>query len=182
MKIIQHGFTMTEMVAVMAIVAILMALGVPSYRYVTNSNRMSAEVNGLLGDMQFARSEAIKEGRTVTICVSGDGASCTNSTLWQRGWIVFSDVNNDATRQAATEPVLRVQPPFSGSDTLQDSANTLQSVTFNREGFATGLPAGGATIVVHDLNSNPVWTRCLSISLVGMLTTTTHTKSPAQCT
>jgi type IV fimbrial biogenesis protein FimT len=49
------GFTLIELIVVITIVSILMAVGVPSYRYVTNSNRMSAEVNGLLGDLQFAR-------------------------------------------------------------------------------------------------------------------------------
>ena len=66
------GFTLVELVTVMTIVAVLMALGVPSYQYVTNANRISSEVNGLLGDMQYARSEAIKEGQTVTICSSAN--------------------------------------------------------------------------------------------------------------
>ena len=55
----QTGFSMTELMVVMAIVAILLGIGVPSYRYITNSYRMSAEVNGLLGDLQYARAEAI---------------------------------------------------------------------------------------------------------------------------
>ena len=65
----QTGFTLTELMVVVAIVAILLGIGVPSYRYISNSYRMSAEVNGLLGDLQYARSEAIKEGQTVTTCV-----------------------------------------------------------------------------------------------------------------
>src|SRR5437868_13985388 len=54
---LRSGFTLTELMAVIAIAAILMAIGVPSYRYVGASYRMSSEVNGLLGDLQFARSE-----------------------------------------------------------------------------------------------------------------------------
>ena len=77
------GFTMTEMVITMAIVAILMAIGVPSFKYVTTSNRLSTEVNGLLGDMQFARSEAIKEGLPVTVCSSLSGTQCDGGNNWQ---------------------------------------------------------------------------------------------------
>ena len=44
----QRGFTMLELVVVMSIVAILMAIAIPSYRYVTNGNRIAAEINGLL--------------------------------------------------------------------------------------------------------------------------------------
>ena len=57
----QRGFSLTELVMVMAIVAILLAIGVPSYRYIGNSYRMSSEVNGLLGDLMLARAEAIKD-------------------------------------------------------------------------------------------------------------------------
>src|SRR5438874_13781183 len=83
----------------------------PSYRYIANSYRMSAEVNGLLGDLQYARSEAIKEGQTVTTCVSADGTGCTGGTAWANGWIVFSDPNANATVDAG-ETVLRVQGAF----------------------------------------------------------------------
>jgi prepilin-type N-terminal cleavage/methylation domain-containing protein len=84
----QGGFTVTELMVVVAIVAILLSLGMPSFRYLTNAYRMSAEVNGLLGDLQYARSEAIREGQAVTACVSADGTSCTGGANWASGWIV----------------------------------------------------------------------------------------------
>ena len=73
------GFTVTELVIVMTIVGILTAIGVPSYKYVTTSNRISSEINSLLGDMQFARSQAIKQGLTVTVCTS-------STTRRRYGW------------------------------------------------------------------------------------------------
>src|SRR5215475_11557742 len=92
----QNGFTMTELLVTMAIVAILLGIAVPSYRYITNSYRLSGEINSLLGDMQFARAEAIKEGRSVVVCASAAPyTSCSNSTTWNAGWIVFSDANNN---------------------------------------------------------------------------------------
>ena len=111
----QSGFTITELMVVVAIVAILMAIGVPSYRYITNSYRMSAEVNGLLGDLQYARSEAIKEGQTVTACVSTNGTACDGGANinWASGWIVFSDPNGNAAVDAG-DTVLRVQAAFTG--------------------------------------------------------------------
>src|ERR1700730_9527611 len=126
------GFTMVELLMTIAIGSIVMMLAVPSFRYVTNSNRIAGEINGLLGDLQFARAEAIKEGRSVTACVSTDGANCTISTLWQSGWIVFSDPANTGVPAAGS--VLRVQKTFSGTDTFVAS-NGLTAVTFNREGY-----------------------------------------------
>jgi type IV fimbrial biogenesis protein FimT len=158
--------TMTEMVVVMAIVGILVGLGVPSFRYVTNSNRLSSEVDALLGDMQFARSESLREGRTVTVCISSNGTSCAGSTTytWQSGWVVFSDLNNDGVI-GATDPVLRVQRTFSSTDDFQDSAKTVTQVRFNREGFATGMPNTLAVglyrardgILGDIIDSSPAW-------------------------
>src|SRR5882672_3874940 len=114
------GFTLVEMIISVAVAAILLTIGIPSFRYVTNSNRIAAEINGLLGDMQFARSEAVKEGIPVSVCVSSNSTACdgVNVTTWQNGWIVFSDANNDAAVDGGNDVVLRVQKPFASTDTF----------------------------------------------------------------
>jgi type IV fimbrial biogenesis protein FimT len=162
------GFTMVELMMTIAIGSIVLMLAVPSFRYVTNSNRIAAEINGLLGDLQFARSEAIKEGRTVTVCISSDGSNCLNPNpaAWQNGWIVFSDPAN--TGVPAVGSILRVQKTFSGTDTFLAS-NALTAVTFNREGYAAGI-AAGQLFTLHDSTNTSAWTRCLSLNLVGQMT------------
>lgn len=166
------GFTLTELVVVMTIVGILTAIGVPSFKYVTTSNRMSTEVNALLGDMQFARSQAVKEGQTVTICTSTDGATCvgTGGVNWQVGWIVFLDTNGNHVVDA-NEAVLRKQPAFTGSDTFVASAATFTYATFNRMGYA---PTGSATTInvsLHDSTANTSWIRCLAVNPIGSAVT-----------
>jgi len=175
------GFSITELMVVVAIVAILLGIGAPSYRYITNSYRMSAEVNGLLGDLQYARAEAIREGQTVTACVSSDGASCTGDADWARGWIVFSDPNNNQTLAGG---VLRVQGAFTGTtpDTFIADSN-VTAITYNREGFATTAAGfAGTTLTLHDSTANSAWSRCLVITAVGLMTTQTHVSNPGTCT
>jgi type IV fimbrial biogenesis protein FimT len=163
------GMTMTELLIVILIVAILTGIGVPSFLSVTNSNRISGEVNGLLGDLQYARSEAIKEGQPVTVCSSTDGLTCAASTNWKTGWIVFSDVNGSKTVDPG-DAILRTQPTFSGTDTFV-ADNNLSSVTFNREGFGNTGTANVATITLRALVPNIVTTRCVTVTPVGMVTT-----------
>jgi len=167
------GFTLVEMLMTVAVAAILLVIGIPSFRYVTNSNRIAAEINGLLGDMQFARSEAVKEGIQVTVCVSSNSTACDglNVNTWQNGWIVFSDVNANAAVDAGAV-ILRVQKPFSSTDTFV-ATNTVGAVTFNREGYGNGI-ANGTLIALHDSTNNSSWTRCLSINRVGMMLTQTY--------
>jgi type IV fimbrial biogenesis protein FimT len=177
------GVTLVELMMTVALVSVLMAIGVPSYKYVTNANRLAAEVNGLLGDMQFARAEAIKEGQTVVVCSSTDRATCANTNHWKTGWIVFSDVNFNGTVDAG-ETIWRVQNAFNSLDTF-DADNNIGAVTFNREGFAPG--ANAVTITLKDSTANQKWTRCLKVSIVGMLVTTrystlTNPSWPGPCT
>ena len=162
------GVSLLELLVVITIGSILLSIGVPSYRSVTNSNRIAAEVNGLLGDMQYARAEAIRRGQTVTVCASTDGATCSNATTWQSGWLVFSNPNGDTTVDPG-DTVLRAQAAFSGTDTFQAS-NGVGAVTFNREGFAVGV-ANGALLTLHDATNNSAWTRCLSITRIGLMAT-----------
>jgi len=109
----------------------------------------------------------------VTVCVSTDGASCANTTTWQSGWIVFSDANGNAAVDAlAGDVVLRVQTTFASTDTFVAN-NNVGAVTFNRQGYANGI-ANGTLITLHDSVPTPSWIRCLSINLVGMMTSQTY--------
>ena len=176
------GFTMIEMLITIAVAAILMGIAIPSFRYITNANRIASEINGLVGDLQLARAQAIKEGRTVTVCQSSDSATCTNSTSWASGWIVFSDPANVGVYDAG-EVYIRKQKPFSGSDTLT-SSNGVWAITFNREGYAVGMPNNGTLMSLHDSSNTSAWTRCLLINLSGQMTSQMYgaTNNGVTCT
>jgi type IV fimbrial biogenesis protein FimT len=165
----QSGVTLIELLVVIGIATILAAVGIPSYKYVTKANRASNEINSLLGDMQFARYEAVKEGLTVQVCPGGATATtCTASATWGGGWIVLS--NAAATGGASI--VLRRGLPFSSfnsTDTLTNGAGT-SPISFNREGFASGLGAN-AVFTLHDSTSTSSYTRCLVVGVSGALAT-----------
>ena len=165
----QAGFTISELLVTMVIVGILLSVGVPSYRYINNSYRMSAEINSLAGDLMYARTEAIREGQPVAICVSSDGLTCSGATTWANGWIVFPDPgNNGANDVPAT--VLHVQQAFTGAQPdVFTLANPVSSIIFNREGFAQGdLGAAFAAnqFTLKDASANAAWT---------------HVSAPAVC-
>jgi len=175
------GYTLLEVLIVMSVVAILAAIAVPSFKYVTTSYRISAEVNALLGDMQFARSEALKQGQWVTICASTDGATCVGSgKAWNTGWIVFLDSNQNQTVNP-NEAVIRVQPAFTGSDTFNASTGTFWYLTYAPGGYApTGL-AAAITLNLHDSSNNSQYTRCLQITQMGTPTTETYGNGSPAC-
>jgi type IV fimbrial biogenesis protein FimT len=189
-----RGFSLVELITVMAIVGIAIGIAVPSYKYVTNSNRVSAEVNQLLGDMQYARSEAVKEGSFVSVCpgtVSTSGSTVTGTCAssganWQNGWFVFSDVNGNGTFDTGDQ-VLRTQTAFTSNDTFASSDSSVKVVTFNREGFTLSIPssdtsgANGGLLMKLNAATGPTnqqWERCLQISYAGLMQTMRGGNSP----
>lgn len=86
-----RGFTLVELMIVIAILSILITVGIPSFSNFLSDNRMSSFTNDLVADLNLARSEAIKRNLPVSICASSDQTSCSNATEWATGWIIFTD-------------------------------------------------------------------------------------------
>jgi type IV fimbrial biogenesis protein FimT len=172
------GFSVTELVVVMTIVGILTAIGTPTFKYVTTSNRIAGEVNGLLGDLQFARTEAIKNGAFVSVC-AGSGTTCSGSPDWQSGWIVFLDLTG--TGQFATgDTVLRTQPAFTSTDTFI-AGSSLTSITYNRMGYAPTGKAATVNISLHDSTNTQNYIRCLAVTPIGAPSTEVYNAGSPAC-
>jgi len=94
-----RGFTLVELMITITILAILLAVAVPSFNSTIRQNQIISESNNLLSSIMYARSEASKRGSNVSICSSSNGSSCANSTDWSTGWII-TDTNGNVLRTA----------------------------------------------------------------------------------
>ncbi|WP_104655331.1 GspH/FimT family pseudopilin [Ralstonia insidiosa] len=165
------GISLVELLVTLAIVAVLAIIATPSYVGLTQQVRLQAEVNSLVNDLQFARSEAIKRGLPVSLCPSSNGTSCNtvNPTYWENGWIVFNDVNGSGTTDSASDVPLRVRAPLTNNDTFRATASSpaASAVTYSRDGFAMNLANGTVTMALRTSPPNNNATRCVEINLVG---------------
>jgi type IV fimbrial biogenesis protein FimT len=146
------GFTLIELMVVIAIIAIGLGIAAPSVRNLTLNAQMSAQANDLLADLSLARSEAIKRNARVAICSSSTGLACTGGTAlrpgaWEVGRIVFVDTDQDGLLDAGEE-ILRAAPEAPVGNTVtvtgDAAAGTGRSVHYRSSGSMT---AGGAPVV-----------------------------------
>lgn len=133
------GFTLIEVIIALVISALLLAVALPNFRSVIQNYRITTYTNDLVGDLNFARSEAIKRNVNVGIlCVTRAAAitPCTGGT-WESGRIVFVDENNDNT-WTANEKTLRVRAGVDETNitihTPPPAPGTQTVYTFDRRG------------------------------------------------
>lgn len=164
MRAIQTGLTAIESMTVLAIVAVLSAVAVPSFGPMIEGNRLATRANNFIGDVQLARYEAIKHGLPVTMCVSTDSKTCTDSTDWQKGWLVFTDTNHNQTVDG-DDAVLRQQPGWDGRDALTPGGD-VAALTFSRDGFVMNLP-GTVSWSLAAQEGESSNRRCISMNITG---------------
>lgn len=69
-----RGFSLIELMVAVAILAILLALAVPSFQDMIQRNRVRTAAADLTDSLNLARSEAIKRGSSTRLCIDGDNA------------------------------------------------------------------------------------------------------------
>ena len=124
------GFTLIELIVTIAIAAIVLVMGVPSFQDTIRNNRLATQANELISALNLARSEAIKRGVTVSICKSANGSTCGGSG-WSNGWIVFVNRDNDSPAQVdAGEEILRVYGPVPTNYSLNANNNFTNYISY----------------------------------------------------
>ena len=131
------GFTLIELIITITIVGIMVALAAPGMGTIIKNQRLTAQANDLVADLNLARSEAVKRATWVTICktanpnASSPACDTTASNQWTAGRIVFVDSGsgtstNDGNGVINTnEIVLRVRQGLEGGNKLHgDSVYT----------------------------------------------------------
>lgn len=71
------GFTLVELMITLAVAAILLTVGIPSFRDFVMNNRITTQANEFVASIHLARSLAIKHQRPTQICVSANPTAAT---------------------------------------------------------------------------------------------------------
>ena len=138
-----RGFTLTELMVTVTIAAILLAIGIPSFRSFILGQRVKTASFDTGYTLTLARSEAIKRNSDVVITPASGG--------WQNGWTV---TNGDTTlSQQAAYPGVTI-------------TSSVTSLTYSNSGRLTGTV--NPTFEISDINDAS--TRCITVNLSGLPT------------
>jgi type IV fimbrial biogenesis protein FimT len=156
-----EGFTLVELLVTMAIMAVLLAVVVPTFKETRQANQLASYVNTLHASLILARGEAVKRNGRVVVCKSADGAACVTAGRWDQGWIVFWDSDNDAVLDAGETLIQRQTSLVSGFH-LTGNNNVENYISFRETGAANP-----GTFTLCQQSSSSTKARQLIVSSAG---------------
>lgn len=136
------GFTLIELMVTIAIVAVLLGIGVPSFQGFVAGQRVKTASYDISSALIYARSEALKRNADVVMTPASGG--------WQNGWSV--------TAGTAT---LNRHDPFTGLAISGPTTNPTYASNGRLKAAITSFNIGAS-----GTTSTP--NRCVSIDLSGL--------------
>lgn len=151
-----RGFTLVELLTVIAMLAVLTSLAVPTFRNLQQDAARTREVNQFLQAVHLARGEAMTRNSIVSLCPSADATSCSSpGSPWDQGWIVFANPDGGTPAlRISGEPLLAAGPAWT-TGRVYANRSTLSFRPFGQSGVtatftfcdARGTSAARAVII-----------------------------------
>jgi prepilin-type N-terminal cleavage/methylation domain-containing protein len=124
------GFTLIELVIVIAVIGIMLAVAVPAIMAVTNRAGAQYAADELYSVLMVAKMRAVRNNTTCTVTINLDPANSYNMTKY-RGNVILTNSPN------AADPV------------------PAAAITFTRQGFS--LPPWTGDVYLQETNNNVFW-------------------------
>lgn len=85
------GVTLVELAVSLAVLALLVAIGIPSMQELRMRQQVNATMQLLVSHFASARMTAISHGVPVVVCPGDGGDGCRQDNDWSRHWLSFRD-------------------------------------------------------------------------------------------
>lgn len=130
------GFTLLELLVVVAISGILLGVGLPAMGALIERNQFKAEVSALHRAVALSRSMAVYRGETVSLCPLTNSNTCGNN--WTGKLTIFSDSNQNSTLDPDEETIGIVSALEHSGTRLDRRHSRASAIMFRSTGNAFG--------------------------------------------
>jgi type IV fimbrial biogenesis protein FimT len=140
------GFTLLEVLVVVAILAVLASFAVPSMRAFMDSQIVKTPASDLYSSLVLARSEAIKRNAAIEVVPS--------ATDWAQGWRVRVQSGGTELRVQDSYPRISINASTAGTVTYGGNGRLSTSATMFRV-LVPGNPDARMRCVSVDVSGRP---------------------------
>jgi type IV fimbrial biogenesis protein FimT len=155
----QTGFTLIELVVTLAVLAVLISLGLPSFREMIDENRMASQGNELVYTLRQARALAVERAAPVSVvAIDGD---------WNEGWDSLLDYDKNGAKTTGLADAYVTRTPAAQLPDLQhiDIDASATRVTFLPDGTLNSTTS--ITLELTPKSHGTARTRRITIALSG---------------
>ena len=149
-----HGFTLIELMVIIAIAGVLLSLAAPGFISFQRNSELTSLANKMLGSINSARSEAMKSGRNAFVAPN-------DSSNWSTGWFVYVDMNSNNSFDEGTDLFIQTQPALVSYIAMTGNNNAAASnpyISFDSAGYARTVGGSGLTNLALSIKRNDVST------------------------
>jgi type IV fimbrial biogenesis protein FimT len=132
-----RGFTLIELMVTIAVLAILLAVAVPSFQQAIMNARVSSQTNEFIASLKEARSEAARRGVPVGVRANSESGAFAD------GWKVF--VGDGATAPDDDSVMVRVSEALPSGITLTRTTSAFVDYTEADAAYVAFTARGRAT-------------------------------------
>lgn len=154
MKSRSRGFTLFELMVVLALATVILGLGVPSFRDFQRNNRLTVAANDVLSMLMASRAEALRRQTVVSMCASASSPDDADATCGAgNNWLVFDDENADCVRTDDEEIISTAR-----IDTDVKAKSNTTCISFATSGFrrvVAGQPSISHMLYCDDRGNVP---------------------------
>lgn len=133
MQRMPHGFTLVEALVTMAITALLLTAGLPSFSDLLERQRVSATTHLIGSYIASARTHAVTGREQVVLCPGSVDAGCRTDRDWSGGWILFRDPDGNRQPDAPLD-VLRAEDDRGGAGSVLQATSTRPYLRYQVDG------------------------------------------------